>query len=530
MNFEIGIVGCGPTGLYTLAELIQSRHPLHITIFDKGEWAGAGTPYSRDGANRLMLANIASIEIPPLKQTFLQWMRGCEPRILESYGIGQDMLSDRLFAPRLLLGCYLHDQLLELIETGQKAGHVIHLLERTDVTDVLQEGGRFWIETAEGTHAQPFDKLVLATGHDFEPTRQDAHYFPNPWTGLIGAEVPAGEIGILGTSLSAIDAALAVVCQYGRFFETGDDLEFVSENQDLSITFMSRNGLLPEADFYCPIPYLPLRRMTETALERCREAPSTLDAVFALFRDELAEADPVYAEKIGLADLTADSFAAAYFSERERTDPFRWARKNLDEVLRNKARRVTVPWRYAILRMHEPVETIVPDFSEEDRARFDGGLKRVFVDNYAAVPPESIRRLLALRDAGVLKILTLSDEYELVKGNTRTTVSSAEGSHEFDVFIDATGQKPLSVEDIRFPNLRRALEEDGQTVPRLTESFAFRSPPALAGTLYLGAIPYLMHNRPFVQGIVASKELGEIIGRDMIEHVELAAQSEPLCA
>lgn len=180
--------------------------------------------------------------------------------------------------------------------------------------------------------------------------------------------------------------------------------------------------------------------------------------------------------------------------------------------------------------MHEPVETIVPDFSEEDRARFDSGLKRVFVDNYAAVPPESIRRLLALREAGVLNILTLSDDYELVRGNTRTTVSSAEDSHDFDVFIDATGQKPLSVEDIRFPGLRCALEQDGQAVPRLTENFALRSPPALAGNLYFGAIPYLMHNRPFVQGIVASKELGEIMGRDIIDQVELTAQNEPLCA
>lgn len=530
MNCDIGIVGCGPTGLYTLAELIDCRHPLNITIFDRGEWAGAGTPYSRDGANRLMLANIASIEIPPLKQTFLQWMRGCEPRILESYGITQDILSERLFAPRLLLGCYLHDQLLELIETGRQRGHVIRLLERTDVADVFEEGGRFRIETPEGPHTQPFDKLILSTGHDFEDTREDTHYFPNPWTGLIGAEVPACKVGILGTSLSAIDAALAVVCQHGRFVERGDDLEFELENTELSITFMSRNGLLPEADFYCPIPYLPLQKMTETALEKCRKARVRLDAVFSLFRDELAEADPAYANKIGLAHLTADSFAEAYFAEREKTDPFRWARKNLDEVLRNKEQRVTVPWRYAILRMHEPVETIVPDFSEEDRARFDSGLKRVFVDNYAAVPPESIRRLLALREAGVLNILTLSDDYELVRGNTRTTVSSAEDSHDFDVFIDATGQKPLSVEDIRFPGLRCALEQDGQAVPRLTENFALRSPPALAGNLYFGAIPYLMHNRPFVQGIVASKELGEIMGRDIIDQVELTAQNEPLCA
>lgn len=261
MIHAIGIVGCGPTGLYTLAELIECRHPLTVTIFDKGEWAGAGTPYSRDGANRLMLANIASIEIPQLTQSFLEWMQGCEPRILESYGITQDRLSERLFAPRLLLGCYFHDQLLELIRIGQQRGHTIRLLERVGVIDVRVDSARFMVETTEGPHAQPFDKLIIATGHDFEETREDAHYFPNPWTGLIGAEVPASKVGILGTSLSAIDAALAVVCQHGEFIERGDDLEFLLEDAELSVTFMSRNGLLPEADFYCPIPYLPLQRM-----------------------------------------------------------------------------------------------------------------------------------------------------------------------------------------------------------------------------------------------------------------------------
>ena len=63
---KIAIVGLGPTGLYTFSELVHADTPMDITIYDEGEWAGAGTPYSRQGASRLMLANIASIEIPVL--------------------------------------------------------------------------------------------------------------------------------------------------------------------------------------------------------------------------------------------------------------------------------------------------------------------------------------------------------------------------------------------------------------------------------------------------------------------------------
>ncbi|STW06644.1 acyl-CoA dehydrogenase [Klebsiella grimontii] len=47
------------------------------------------------------------------------------------------------------------------------------------------------------------------------------------------------------------------------------------------------------------------------------------------------------------------------------------------------------------------------------RERFKNGLARVFIDCYAAIPSESIRRLLALREAGVISILALGHGYEM---------------------------------------------------------------------------------------------------------------------
>ncbi|MDR8295719.1 FAD-NAD(P)-binding protein, partial [Acinetobacter baumannii] len=82
----------------------------------------------------------------------------------------------------------------------------------------------------------------------------------------------------------------------------------------------------------------------------------------------------------------------------------------------------TVPWRYAILRLHEAIETVVPQFNDADSRRFRQGLARVFIDNYAAIPPESIRRLLALHRAGILRILTLGEDYELQREPDRTLI------------------------------------------------------------------------------------------------------------
>lgn len=100
-----------------------------------------------------------------------------------------------------------------------------------------------------------------------------------------------------------------------------------------------------------------------------------------------------------------------------------------------------MPRRYAILRLHEAIETVVPQFNDADNRRFRQGLARVFIDNYAAIPPESIRRLLALHRAGILRILTLGEDYELQREPDRTLIVHHRQRCEFDVFIDARGQK-----------------------------------------------------------------------------------------
>lgn len=509
---KVALVGMGPTGLYTFKSLIDEIPDLKIVIFDKAAKAGMGMPYSPENSSASMLANIASIEIPPLTMEYLEWLQRQPEAKLRKYGIDTEDLDDRQFTPRLLLGEYFRDQLLQLIDLAQKRGFQVELREEAEVVDVRTVEGGLTLIDAAGATSGPFDHVILATGHEFpDEDASRASYYPSPWSGLIQAEVPAVKVGIMGTSLSSIDAAMAVACQHGQFRRKDGDLSFETRSQDLKITLMSWTGVLPEADFYYPIPYLPLSQFTEEAVAKCSATPRPLDALFDLFRSELTDADPAYAARIGLAGLDADSFADAYFAGRMEQDPFRWARRNLDEVEYNKAHRITVPWRYAILRMHEPAQAIVPFLSETDRDRFDAGLKKVFVDNYAAVPSESIRRLLALRDAGVLSILELGEDYDLRRETHRTIVTAKGRWHVFDVFIDARGQQPMATADLPFPTLRQALLDEGQELPEVGDDFRLLGTTPFSGRLVLGAIPYLMHDRPFIQGITASHEIGSAI-------------------
>ncbi|MBF9034299.1 FAD-NAD(P)-binding protein [Rhodobacterales bacterium HKCCE2091] len=518
---HIAIIGSGPTGIYTAAALLDGGAPVEITMFERSDTAGVGLPYSPEVSSPSMLANIASIEIPPLSRTYLDWLRDRDDIDLAYHGLDRARLDDRTFTPRLLLGAYFRDMLLALRDRAGAAAQSLDIREGCEIVDVIPRDHGAELVTASGPWPTRFDRVVIATGHDFPEEDPRRGYFPSPWSGLIRTGIPATDIGILGTSLSGIDAALAVAMQHGRFARCDrDGLRYDTSERDLRITMMSRNGLLPEADFYCPLPYEPLRVMTPDALDACRGTPDPLDRAFALFAAELAAADPAYARAIGLSDLTADSFADAYFARRRAADPFDWAERNLVEVEHNKANRITVGWRYAILRMHEAMETLVADFPDIDYDRFTAGLKRVFVDNYAAVPSESIRRVLALRRAGVLRIRAIGEDADPRVGADATRVVVDGETLDFPVFIDARGQAPLETADLPFPSLRARILDAGQDVPEVDPSFALALPDGTGSRIHLAAIPYLMRRRPFIQGIAASAEIGAAIGEGVRGVVE----------
>lgn len=58
----------------------------------------------------MMLANIASIEIPPINCTYLEWLQKQEASHLQRYGVKKRNLARSSVLPRILLGEYFRDQ------------------------------------------------------------------------------------------------------------------------------------------------------------------------------------------------------------------------------------------------------------------------------------------------------------------------------------------------------------------------------------------------------------------------------------
>lgn len=361
----VAIVGSGPTALYALQDLIKCKSSLAICIFEASDMAGKGTPYQRGINDPAMLSNIPSIEIPDLPENLVTWLASQSDKYLSEFEIERDDISDRAFYPRVVIGDYFRAQFAMIVAMGKKANHTITVHECCQVTDIALNGNQFCVRFGAGAKSEYFKYAIIATGHSFPAAPETSPgYFSAPWPALALHSIASGKIGILGTSLSAIDAVMTLATAFGRFnrdkngclnYETG------CCHNTFEVTMMSRKGLLPEADFFFPIPYDNPQICTAEAIAARTALGSSrlLDDVFDLFRLELSLADPEYAERVGLEELTVDTFASAYYAMRDSSDPFEWAATNLDEAKRNYAAKHTVPWRYAILITHEIIQLLL---------------------------------------------------------------------------------------------------------------------------------------------------------------------------
>jgi uncharacterized NAD(P)/FAD-binding protein YdhS len=544
---NIAIIGSGPTGIYALKALLECEAPLSITVYEINADPGKGTPYHPGANDRAMLANIASIELPPVCESLIDWLRRKSPVELAALGVDASHIGEREFYPRIVLGDYFQDQFQALVKGSGDRGHVVDVKARHRVEDIeLRERDiRVEVKALEGTLVQAaFDHVVMATGHDWpETTETKPGFFVSPWPASNLDTIGDVAVGVLGTSLSGIDAAVSLATSHGSFLldEHGVLAYHTTAAPEFHITMMSRKGLLPEADFYCPVPYEPLAIFTEQAVEAliATQRDGLLDAVFDLFRRQLFTSDPGYSERIGLGMLTVETIAEAYFAERSSYDPFTWAALNLGEAKANKVSRTTVAWRYAILRMHEVVLRAVPKFNDRDVKRFHKHFKTLFVDDYATVPHQSIERLLALHRAGRLSVLSLGDDYRLDEDAVErgALVHAGHQTHVFEAFVDATGQHAVSAWDLPFKSLirqgvvREALTRKASTVAAikddtavvatggidLDDRFRPRFEQHLSHNLYCVSIPFLLHKLPFVQGITSAAELGQIVAAAIIE-------------
>jgi uncharacterized NAD(P)/FAD-binding protein YdhS len=397
---RIGIVGSGPMAGYALRHLITSEVPLSITIFEATDTAGCGMPY-RAGMNAdEMYCNAFSKEIPIYTQSLALWLKDQPKAFLDRWNLTPHDIDSRSFYPRVLLGEYLKAEFVALCEKGRNRGHDITVRAGHTVTDIepSETETRCTGDSHDGHFAMSFDDIIIATGHDWPKHPDiDGVALVSPWPYSNITKLAPKRIGILGSSLSAIDVLVALGLEHGEFLESNGRIAwFVADGaEDLHITMISRNGIMPESDFFYPYPFEPLRHITPEAvdLEIAKGPNGLLDRVFGLLVKELQDGDPDYFNGLGPHAAFIEGFCEAYVSHRKELGGLRALRASLKTAAQTFEDRETQIHRCALLHGHENFEPLLDHMNDEDLEVFHTYLAPVFADCYAAIPHISVVNL-----------------------------------------------------------------------------------------------------------------------------------------
>ncbi|WP_422371872.1 FAD/NAD(P)-binding protein [Hoeflea sp.] len=526
-TLRLCIIGSGAMGTYLLKRLVSRNLPVRIDVFESADDPGTGMPY-REGMNAdYMLCNAFSREIPPVTRSLMDWLESQPPRELGEWELSVHDLSPRAFYPRTLIGEYLGSEFVDLCTKARQAGFDLEINTGCEVKDVSIDGRQAVVTCSEGGGdvRQHFDIVLIATGHrwEAEPVIDEARLV-SPWPYTTIEALEPGAIGVLGSSLSAIDVVVALGHAHGQFEEQSDRIIWHPDQADgnLRVTMVSRNGVMPEGDFYYPFPYEPLNHLTREAVAReiAAGSPGLLQRTFDLLCRELDSADPEYLRRLGQDARTLDGFAPNYFASRRDVGGLPAVKENLAEMRKLMRDRETVPHRYALLRGHEVFGDVLPHLGEEEYRQFTQALMPVFGDCYAAVPHVSLARIVAMYDAGVLELLATANDAAFIQSEDgRVSVETEDGHRTFDALVDARGQSAKSPSDLPFPSLATRFADDPGPI---LEPFRLDIGDPGSAQVYCLALPQVLERYPFSQGLANCDALAKIVVDDLAEHLEIS--------
>ncbi len=479
-------------------------------------------PYDPALNSDYMLCNAFSREIPKLDQSLIAWLKDRPSRELSHWEISAHDLTARAFYPRVLIGEYLKSQFGDLCEKARAAGHRVKVHTSARVVDVIvgdqSKPTVHWRAESSAKKAQ-FDTVVIATGHSWPSSPEiDGVKLVRPWPYTNVTDLHVDQIGVLGSSLSAIDIVLAIGHTRGRFEEVGDHISWLPNdlNDALRITMVSHMGIMPEGDFYYPFPYEPLKCFTAEAIsdEIATGSEGLLERTFELLCQELDESAPEYLDELPQAARTLEGFAPAYFSRRRELGGLRAVKRDLAEARKTLQRKETIPYRYILLRGHEAFGKVLRDLTEADYARFLEHLMPVFADCYAAVPHLSLARIVALYDAGALDLVATEEGAKFSQSDDGgIEVDTEHGISHFEVVIDARGQSSASLADLPFSGLVKSMSDPQAPV---LKPFDLDLAQDNGSQVFCLALPQILERYPFSQGLAESSTHAKTVCNEIL--------------
>ena len=467
---RIAIVGGGPSALFLLQNFLESRlEGAEVLILEKGASLGAGMPYSAAGAGREHATNVSGNEVPRLPIPLVEWAKSRSDEELGFFGLLRERLSEYKVVPRLFFGRYLEDQFRILVEEARQRGLKVHIQQNTTVLDISHEDAEhvFALQDSQGTTI-PADAVVLSIGHHWPRLCEGriAGYYDSPYPPSKLSRQFNHPIALLGSSLTAIDAVRTLARSNGRFTrEAGNQLSFAPspESPDFRVVMFSRQGILPGIRFHLEDPQLSKASLLSEAALHVHRAENagfiSLDFVFEKdFKEQIRVHEPEWYRQI--AGMGLESFVAAMLQDIQKKEPFDELRSEYREACQSIRNRRSILWREKLALLSFALGFPAKYFSAEDRLRVEKVLMPLIAHVVAFVPQVSCEEMLALQAAGRLELVALGAGEAVPRpdGGATISLSSSDGDirHDFETFIDCTGQPALAFEQFPFASLVRS--------------------------------------------------------------------------
>ncbi|HEY3505243.1 MAG TPA: FAD/NAD(P)-binding protein [Actinocatenispora sp.] len=402
---RIAVIGGGPAavalldGLLLRADRFRSNPEIHIYEPSGPAYGQAFRPDLDSALINLPNGRMSIRAHEPAH--FLNWLEssaGTDPALAERH------------APRSRFGAYLTAQLDRGRAVARELGWHVEVVPETVLAVAGTADRALLVRTAAGARTHSHVVLGIGSGSNADPYRlaRTPNFVadPYPLAATLPGVAPDAHVLIVGTGLTAVDAALGLLHlgHRGR------------------ITMASRTGILPRVRR--PVVDWEPRHLTVervAALGR-RAGGLRLPDVWDLLRRELT---------------------AAGFDAEAETARFRPVRSHADDLREQLAERVASPVHsiYAAL-LPTPLPpliraTLPPEDMRQVAYRFKHQLKSV----QCPMPPETGRTLLAAMDRGQLTVLG-GLTYVGVRGRRFAATAELATVPDADVVVDATRLSP----------------------------------------------------------------------------------------
>jgi uncharacterized NAD(P)/FAD-binding protein YdhS len=381
LSTTIGVIGGGSVAVSWLHHFVEALAgkrgnapwDLRVLVFEPRDAVGGGSAYQSDLESNLLNISVGAMSVAGDDRAhFKRWLQRHDIAMFRDRPI-----EDESYVSRPLFGRYLESVYATTVEAARACGITVEHVQRAVHALRRHRDGHCSVVTSDG-ESYAVRHVVLSIGNLDPVSFGELHgvpgYFASPYpTTRLCASVPAdAAVCVLGTSLSAIDAILALASQGHRG----------------PIVAVSRNGRLPSVRGTLNAP-LRLRPELTAWLRRCKDEGRTLalETMIELLASELRACLGEHGEDIGA--IVRHIPSASTFLDREIGLALSTPRQ----------------WQAFANASNEVVDLLWHLLSPSDRHRFNRELKTVWMARRVSFPLDNALALRGLMRSGQLRVM-----------------------------------------------------------------------------------------------------------------------------